>query len=194
MDSKEEMVERVVEKLLSLAPAAIAKVTRRLEPERAFDRDVERYSIPCPIEGKAGIASANPQIYFRPRKLFIEDDVARLIDIDDIRVGNNSQAAAPGKIPGEFFSSPAAVMKMLVHSSERLVFLQEGLKGKTDINMEMVKEVSQLASIFEAMAVVPSAVDVCQPGVRITVKYSPKIWGGKLPDFKGVFIGDGVFR
>lgn len=48
--------------------------------------------------------TSNPQVVFRPERLFIPSDVAFDFVITDVRIGNRSQLVAAGALPGAMFS------------------------------------------------------------------------------------------
>ena len=54
--------------------------------------------------GERRIVDSYPQVPFRPTRLFIPSSVASMVEIQDIKIGQNSQICNTSAIPGETFA------------------------------------------------------------------------------------------
>lgn len=64
-----------------------------------------------PIETK-------PQVLFRGERLAIPQSIVVNFDVNDIKVGKDSQLAAPGNLPGECFSNLSIGVRMQLDTAE----------------------------------------------------------------------------
>ena len=64
-----------------------------------------------------GVASAQPQIPFRPEKLVVPSDINGSFDILDVKVGKDSQFVAPGLVPARVFDEKAVDHILSFHAA-----------------------------------------------------------------------------
>ena len=59
-----------------------------------------------------------PQVLFRGERLAIPQSIVLNFDVNDIKVGKDSQLAAPGNLPGENFSNLSIGVRMQLDTAE----------------------------------------------------------------------------
>lgn len=59
----------------------------------------------CALPGQSIVLSGRPQVFFRPTRLVMDDEAAEWYDVEDVKVGQNSQLVSAGRLPGSAFKS-----------------------------------------------------------------------------------------
>jgi hypothetical protein len=70
-----------------------------------------------PKNSTVGIET-KPQVLFRGERLAIPQSIVVNFDVNDIKVGKDSQLAAPGNLPGECFSNLSIGVRMQLDTAE----------------------------------------------------------------------------
>ncbi len=185
-----EISEKMMVNFLKKLMDTMEVMQRKVVPESAMTEAVRPRLAPCPV-GADGLVT--PQVFFRPRKLFISERCAKLINVDDIRVGYNSQTVASGSIPGEMFMAPSEMISLLMSESEKVGFLKAVSEKDRKKIVNALDSLSNLVDLFEALGPIPAAMDVCQPGCLLRVSYSMKSKQDMRIPFEGVFVGEAIF-
>jgi hypothetical protein len=80
---------------------------------------------PIGFESSAGVAggatasiSVLPQVVYRGERLALTATIATQFDIQDIKVGKDSQLAVSGQLPGECFSNVSIGVRMVLDTAE----------------------------------------------------------------------------
>lgn len=87
---------------------------------------------PVPAGGIQNI-QALPQVLFRGERLAIPNSIVLNFQLADIKVGKNSQLAAPGNLPTECFSNISIGVRMQLESAEPGITITLSVQN-TDLN------------------------------------------------------------
>lgn len=100
-----DSLARTMKMLRNIDPNAVALVKRRQQRRR---RQILGLSSTVAIPaGGSLIVQAQPQRDFRVERIIIPSSIASAFQIDDAKVGQNSQFIAAGSLPGETFTEVA---------------------------------------------------------------------------------------
>lgn len=74
-------------------------------------------SVAAIAAGATATITQRPQVPFRPARLLIPSDIAGVILVQDFKVGNKSQLAANGALPGRMFQEDATDSLLLLDTA-----------------------------------------------------------------------------
>jgi hypothetical protein len=74
-------------------------------------------SVPVPANTTVGIEQ-KPQVLFRGERLAVPNSLVLNFDVNDIKVGKDSQLASPGNMPSECFSNLSVGVRMQLDTAE----------------------------------------------------------------------------
>jgi hypothetical protein len=72
---------------------------------------------PVPANSTVGIEQ-KPQVLFRGERLAVPNSIVLNFDVNDIKVGKDSQLASPGNMPSECFSNLSVGVRMQLDTAE----------------------------------------------------------------------------
>jgi hypothetical protein len=73
--------------------------------------------VPVPANTTVGIEQ-KPQVLFRGERLAVPNSIVLNFDVNDIKVGKDSQLASPGNMPSECFSNLSVGVRMQLDTAE----------------------------------------------------------------------------
>jgi hypothetical protein len=74
-------------------------------------------TMPVPANTTVGIEQ-KPQVLFRGERLAVPNSIVLNFDVNDIKVGKDSQLASPGNMPSECFSNLSVGVRMQLDTAE----------------------------------------------------------------------------
>lgn len=92
------------------APASPRLVPQAMDESRELllgIGDVSTGGVTFSVVGQSAVFTTQPQLPFRPSRFVIPDDLAALFDVDDFKIGKNSQFLSSSPVPGAVFSQLA---------------------------------------------------------------------------------------
>jgi hypothetical protein len=99
------------------APRADAPHVIEEQPTHPREFPIGFSSASVPANSTQGIET-KPQVLFRGERLAIPQSIVVNFDVNDIKVGKDSQLAAPGNLPGECFSNLSIGVRMQLDTAE----------------------------------------------------------------------------
>jgi hypothetical protein len=77
------------------------------------------FTSPTPVgAGLTGSIEVKPQVLFRGERLAVPNSIVLNFNISDVKVGKDSQLAAPGDMPAECFSNISVGVRMQLDTAE----------------------------------------------------------------------------
>ena len=106
----------------SAGPVAYGRdrMVRVVEEEPRHEREFPigfTSPVNVPADGQQ-LIQALPQVLFRGERLAVPNSIVLNFQISDIKVGKNSQLAAPGNLPAECFSNVSIGVRMQLETAE----------------------------------------------------------------------------
>lgn len=120
---------------IALRAAAVAKAVRQVEqgsllkktrPTKSREFPVGFDSVATIAAGASATLTQRPQIIFRPERIVVPAAVAAFFQINDVKVGKNSQLVSAGAIPAATFAETAFGVRLkmdTVQISQDLILL-----------------------------------------------------------------------
>lgn len=97
-------------------------------------------STPVPANTTVGIEQ-KPQVLFRGERLAVPNSIVLNFDVNDIKVGKDSQLASPGNMPSECFSNLSVGVRMQLDTAEPGITLTLSMFNNDPNNPHVFKSV-----------------------------------------------------
>ena len=95
---------------------------------------------PVPANSTVGIEQ-KPQVLFRGERLAVPNSIVLNFDVNDIKVGKDSQLASPGNMPSECFSNLSVGVRMQLDTAEPGITLTLSMFNNDPNNPHVFKSV-----------------------------------------------------
>lgn len=106
---------------------------------REFPIGFQQVAPPIPGNTTQGIEQ-KPQVLFRGERLAVPNTIVINFDVNDIKVGKDSQLASPGNMPSECFSNLSVGVRMQLDTAEPGITITLSMFN-TDVNPHFFKSV-----------------------------------------------------